>query len=74
MIAPVRVGGDTVVPAGWKLRGTVTESGVLPGKEKRARLRFAFAKLVDDGGNATPVTGKLVASTTRARPWTPRAA
>jgi LssY C-terminus len=61
VIAPVRVGGDTVVPAGWKLRGTVTESGVLPGKEKRARLRFAFAKLVDDGGAATPVTARLVA-------------
>jgi hypothetical protein len=60
LIAPVRVGSETVVPAGWKLRGTVTESGVLPGKEKRARLRFAFAKLVDEGGNAIPVTGKLV--------------
>jgi hypothetical protein len=61
VIAPVRVGGEVVVPAGWKLRGTVTESGVLPGKEKRARLRFAFAKLVDDGGNAIAVAGKLVA-------------
>ena len=61
VIAPVRAGSEAVVPAGWKLRGTVTESGVLPGKEKRARLRFAFAKLVDDGGIATPVTGKLVA-------------
>jgi hypothetical protein len=61
VIAPVRVGAETVVPAGWKLRGTVTESGVLPGKDKRARLRLAFAKLVDDGGNATPVQGRLVA-------------
>jgi LssY C-terminus len=61
VIAPVRVGAETVVPAGWKLRGTVIESGVLPGKEKRARLRFAFVKLVDEGGNATAVTGKLVA-------------
>lgn len=61
VIAPVRAGADVVVPAGWKLRGTVTESGVLPGKEKRARLRFAFAKLVDEGGNAIPVAGKLVA-------------
>lgn len=61
VIAPVRAGADTVVPAGWKLRGTVTESGVLPGKDKRARLRFAFAKLVDEGGNAVPVAGKLVA-------------
>jgi hypothetical protein len=60
VIAPVRVGGETVVPAGWKLRGTVTESGVMPGKEKRARLRFAFAKLVDDGGTARPVTARLV--------------
>jgi hypothetical protein len=61
VIAPVRVGAETVVPAGWKLRGTVTESGVLPGKEKRARLRFAFAKLVDDGGDAVAVQGRLVA-------------
>jgi LssY-like putative type I secretion system component LssY len=61
LIAPVRVGADTVVPAGWRLRGTVTESGVLPGREKRARLRFAFAKLVDDGGNAVPVAARLVA-------------
>lgn len=61
VIAPVKAGGEVVVPAGWKLRGTVTESGVLPGKEKRARLRFAFSKLVGDGGDAIPVTGKLVA-------------
>jgi hypothetical protein len=60
VIAPVRVGGDTVVPAGWKLRGTVAESGVLPGKDKRARLRLGFAKLVDDVGNAAPVTARLV--------------
>jgi hypothetical protein len=61
VIAPVRAGGETVVPAGWKLRGTVTESGVMPGREKRARLRFAFAKLADDGGNAIPLAARLVA-------------
>src|SRR5262245_25574002 len=48
VIAPVRLGDRVVVAPGWKLKGTVVESGTLPGREKRARLRLGFTKLVDE--------------------------
>ena len=37
VIAPLRVGEQVVVAPGWQLKGTVLESGTLPGREKRAR-------------------------------------
>lgn len=59
MIAPVRVGGRDVVAPGWKLQGSVLESGTQPGREKRARLRLAFTKLLDEDGKAFAVEGRL---------------
>jgi hypothetical protein len=60
VIAPVRVGGQLVVAPGWKLKGTVLESGTQPGREKRARLRLGFTRLVDGNGTAAAVAGRVV--------------
>ena len=60
VIAPVRAGGRVVVAPGWKLEGSVLESGTQPGPEKRARLRLRFTKLVDEDGGAFAVEGRVV--------------
>src|SRR5262245_23568401 len=60
VIAPVRVGDRVMVAAGWKLKGTVVESGVQPGPQKRARLRLGFGQLVDEDGTAFAVQGRVV--------------
>jgi LssY-like putative type I secretion system component LssY len=60
VIAPVRADGRVVVAAGWKLEGTVLESGTQPGREKRARLRLGFTKLVSEDGTAFAVEGRMV--------------
>lgn len=56
----MRAGGRVVVVPGWKLKGTVLESGTQPGREKRARLRLGFTKLVDENGGAFAVEGRVV--------------
>lgn len=60
VIAPVRAGDRVVVAPGWKLRGTVLESGTQPGREKRARLRLGFTSLLDEEGTPFAVEGRLV--------------
>jgi hypothetical protein len=60
VIAPVSVGGRVLVAPGWKLKGSVLESGTQPGREKRARLRLGFTKLVDDDGTVFAVDGRVV--------------
>lgn len=60
VIAPVRVADKLVVAPGWKLKGSVLESGTLPGREKRARLRLAFTKLVNEDGAGFAVDGRVV--------------
>ncbi len=59
--APVRVGGATIVPAGWKVQGTVTAVGKAGPKDHRSMLALQFTELVDPFGRATPFNAKLLA-------------
>ncbi|HXK11120.1 MAG TPA: LssY C-terminal domain-containing protein [Vicinamibacteria bacterium] len=58
LIAPVEVDGQTVLPAGWILRGTVREAGRLGG---RASLRLEFSELVDEDDGTSPIATRIVA-------------
>jgi len=58
LIAPVEIEGQTVLPAGWTLRGTVSEAGRLGG---RASLRLDFSELVDDDDEGSPIATRVVA-------------
>jgi hypothetical protein len=62
VIAPVKAGGEVIVPAGWKLRGTVTEERrpARQGEARAAAVRVLEAPSTT-AGNAVAVTGKLVA-------------
>jgi hypothetical protein len=54
------VGDRVVVAPGWTLEGRVLESGTQPGRERRARLRLGFTRLVDEDGTAFAVEGRVV--------------
>ena len=58
LIAPVQVGGRTVLPAGWTLRGAVREAGEPGG---RAILRLAFSELVDEEDEESQIDARVVA-------------
>ena len=57
LIAPVEVAGQTLLPAGWTLRGTVSEVGRYA---ERARLRLDFSELVDTDDESRPIATRLV--------------
>jgi hypothetical protein len=48
--APVRVDGAPVVPAGWKVRGTVRAVGKVGANDHRPVLGLQFGQLVEFGG------------------------
>ena len=58
--APVRVDGASVVPAGWKVQGTVSALGKAGASDHRPALGLSFTQLVDDSGRATGIDAKLV--------------
>ena len=59
--APVRVDGAPVVPAGWKVRGTVMAVGKVGADDHRPVLGLQFGQLVDESGRATGVNARLLA-------------
>lgn len=58
LIAPVEIDGDTVIPAGWTLRGVVSEAGKSGG---RATLRLDFSQLADENDEESPIATRLLA-------------
>jgi LssY-like putative type I secretion system component LssY len=58
LIAPVEIDGDTVIPAGWTLRGIVSETGK---SGSRATLRLDFSQLADENDEESPIATRLVA-------------
>jgi hypothetical protein len=58
LIAPVEIDGDTVIPAGWTLRGIVSEAGKSGG---RATLQLDFSLLADEHDEESPIATRVVA-------------
>jgi len=58
LIAPVELGGDTVIPAGWTLQGIVREAGKSGG---RAILQLDFSQLMDEHYEESPIATRVVA-------------
>jgi hypothetical protein len=56
LIAPVEIDGQTVLPAGWALRGVVSEVGRLAG---RSTLKLDFSQLVDGDDESQPIATRL---------------
>jgi hypothetical protein len=58
LIAPVEIDGNTVIPAGWTLRGIVRETGKSGG---RATLQLDFSQLMDEHYDESPIATRVVA-------------
>jgi hypothetical protein len=55
------VDGAPVIPAGWKVKGTVRAVGKVGGNDHRPVLGLQFGQLVDESGRATGVNARLLA-------------